>query len=196
MKYDPEIHRRRSIRYKDFDYTQPGAYFFTLVTRERANLFGRIDQGVMDVNRFGEIIHRVWLDLPRHYPYITLDWFVLMPNHVHAIIFQNHDDKGRGGSSLDVKTTMLKPLPGDVMTVSGGETCPYKMRRHGLSEIVRALKSFSARRINQIRSAPGQAVWQRNYFERIIRNQKELDAIREYITDNPRRWTEDKEYRE
>ncbi len=147
----------------------------------------------MKVNRFGEIVQRTWMDLPRHYPYISLDWFVIMPNHVHAIIFQNTVETGRGGSPVEGNATMINPIQAGVLKVSAGETRPYTTKRHGLQEIVRAFKSFSARRINQIRDTHGTAVWQRNYYDHIIRNEQELQRIHQYILDNPLQWLSDEE---
>ena len=86
MPYDPDKHHRRSIRLKGYDYTQAGAYFITIVTQDRAWLFGDIVDGEMQVNPFGEVVVRTWNDLPNHNPHIELDAFVVMPNHVHGII--------------------------------------------------------------------------------------------------------------
>ena len=200
MKYDPHLHHRRSIRLKDYDYSQPGAYFVTLVSSQRDCLFGNVIEGEMQVNRYGKIVQQVMQNLPNHYPYITLETFVVMPNHIHAVVVlrANDDDyMGRGGSLRDPNSSQVNDASGCVAVPGHGQTRPYyRMRRHGLPEIVRALKSFSARRINQVRGTHGIAVWQRNYYEHIIRNQNELDAVREYIVDNPRQWSEDKEYRE
>ncbi len=185
MTFYPLSHHRRSIRLKGYDYSQPGAYFVTLVTQRRVNWFGKIEEGVIDSSQFGDIVYRAWMDLPRHYPNITLDWFVLMPNHLHAILFLN-DDAGRGGSFMDSIVSKVTVMQSTSDLLLEAETRPYSnSRRHGLPEIVRALKSFSARRINNLRGTTGQAVWQRNYFEHIIRNKRELNSIRTYIADNP-----------
>jgi REP element-mobilizing transposase RayT len=109
--------------------------------------------------------------LPNHYSHIDLDEYVVMPNHFHGIVWIRGD--GRAG---------LKPAP-----------TADRPRAHPLSEIVRAFKTFSARRINQMRSTPGMPVWQRDYYERVVRNERELNAIREYIQTNPLRWHLDKE---
>jgi len=117
----------------------------------------------MLLNEFGQIVTKCWYDLTNHYAEITLDAFIVMPNHIHCIIVINND-VGAG----------FKPAPTD--------------KRHGLSEIVRAFKAFSSRYINQIRNTPGIPVWQRNYYEHVIRTEKELDQIREYIVNNPIQW--------
>jgi REP element-mobilizing transposase RayT len=194
LKFDPHIHHRRSILLKDYDYSQPGAYFITLVTKSRVTLFGEIIEGQMVLNRYGEIAHGTWIDLPRHYPHVVLDAFVIMPNHIHAIIVLRDNDVGRGGSIQLFNSTPIKTTSDRFRTHAGEETRPYyNATSHGLPEIVRAFKSFSARRINKMRRSTGLTVWQRNYYERIIRNQAELDSIRLYIMDNPRRWAADQE---
>ena len=164
MKTDMEKHRRRSIRLREYDYSQTGAYFIKLVVYDRAVLFGEIAGGETRLNEFGRIVERAWADLPEHYLNVQCDAFVVMPNHIHGIIVL-------GGAGF-------KPAP---------------TRRHGLPEIVRALKTFSARRINEIRHTPGAPVWQRNYYEHIIRGDGELLRVREYILNNPLEWDNDRE---
>jgi putative transposase len=166
MKIDPHKFHRRSMRLKGYDYSLPGAYFVTIVTYKRECLFGEVVSDVMQLNRFGNITVEAWLDLPVHYPQVTQEAFVVMPNHVHGIIIIN-DSRGRS------------------------ETYPYKNVSYGLSEIVRAFKSFSARRINQLRNMPEVAVWQRFYYDHIIRGDQELRNIWEYIQTNAQQWQED-----
>lgn len=160
MPYDPAIHHRRSIRLRGFDYTRNGAYFVTILTHRRWPLFGRVVGGVMRLSEAGWLTQAAWADLPIHYPQVMLDAWVIMPDHVHGVLWLT----GEGGGP-------------DVA-----------MRRHGLSEIVRAFKTFSARRINEWRGVSGVPVWHRNYYERIIRNDDALWRIRRYIAGNPTRW--------
>jgi putative transposase len=189
MNYDPKIHHRRSIRLKGYDYTEAGAYFVTIVTQGRAAVFGEVVDGEMRLNRYGEIVRTAWFDLPRHYKHVELGAFTIMPNHVHVIIILGDDS--RGGSvpanqPVPDKIIMSKPpLP------EGLKTRPYK--RHPLSETVRAFKSFSARRINLLQHAQGTPVWQRNYYEHIIRNQHDLEQTWLYIESNPAQWETDEE---
>jgi REP element-mobilizing transposase RayT len=167
MKFDPQKHHRRSIRLKGYDYSQSGAYFVTIVVWQRECLLGEIVDGEMRLNEFGKIVERAWFDLPKHYPHVKLGTFCIMPNHVHAVIVLIETVVGAG----------LRPAPAEA--------------RHPLSEIVRAFKSFSARRINELRKSQGIPVWQRNYYERIIRNDQEHNRIHSYIEANPARWVED-----
>ncbi len=166
MEYDPEIHQRRSIRLCGYDYSRSGLYAVTICTHGKQHLFGEIVEGQMNSTEYGETVKHYWNELPRYYPHARLDAFVMVPNHVHGII---------------------EILPGDAG--AGLQTCPAPGgRRHPLSEIVRGFKTYSARRINDLRGTPGRLVWQRNYYEHIVRNDDELNKIREYIATNPLRW--------
>ena len=154
-----------------YDYSEAGAYFVTAVTEGRCALFGDIRDSEMRLNCYGEIVEHCWYDLARHYSNVELDEFVVMPNHVHGVIILRSAEQA--GS---------KPAPTDDLP-----------RLHGLPEIVRAFKTFSARRINELRGTSGTPVWQRNYYERVVRNERELNAIREYVRANPLNWHLDKE---
>ena len=173
MKYNRQLHHRHSIRLKEYDYSQPGAYFFTVVTTGRTSLFGKIVNGEMDLNELGRIVLAAWMDLPNHYPYIELGTFVIMPNHVHGIVVFTTET-----NDANHVVAGLRPTP---------------MRRHGLPEIMRAFKSFSARRVNEDLGTMGHPLWQRNYYEHVIRDEKEWDRIRQYVESNPLRWEQDHE---
>ena len=190
MGYGAERRRRRSIRLKGYDYSQAGAYFVTICTEDREWVLGEVVAGEMRPNDAGAITLAVWEDLPRHYGHVRVDVFVVMPNHVHGIIVLTDDvtaDVGTGAVGVDdvgVGTGAgLKPAP--------TEHAPTQ-RRQGLPEVVRAFKTFSARRINALRGTPGVAVWQRNYYEHVVRDERALDAIRQYVADNPARWVWDR----
>jgi putative transposase len=191
MKFDPKIHHRHSIRLQGYDYSQSGAYYITIVTFGRECLFGQVINGEMRLNQSGQIVQRAWFDLPNHYPHVELGAFCIMPNHAHGIIVL--DDGGRGGSISKIPVPIMAisnetPLP------AGEQTRPYIVaKRHPLSEIVRAFKSFSARRINALRKTPGLPVWQRNYYEHIIRDDDDYNRIQLYIESNPVNWMKDDE---
>jgi putative transposase len=173
---------RRSIRLGGYDYSYPGAYFVTVCAARRGLLFGWISDSRVIENANARIVRDCWLDLPNHYPHVSLDTFVVMPDHIHAIIVLL--DTHKVG---DVRAG-LKPAPTD------GDAVEDAGVRHGLPEIVRALKTYSARRINATRGTPGASVWQRGYYERSVRNERELDLTRKYITSNPRNWRTDREH--
>ena len=159
MGYDPKIHHRQSARLKDFDYSQAGAYFITFVTHNRLNIFGEIENEIIQLNRFGKLISNEWTRLPQRFPGVVVDEFIVMPNHFHGIVI----------------LTDLKPV------------C-------NLAVIVGSMKSSTARLINALRKAQGEPIWQRNYYEHIIRDEEDLNRIREYILNNPVNWINDEEY--
>lgn len=177
MRYDPNKHHRRSIRLQGYDYAQDGAYFVTICTYNRECVLRELIGEAMQINLFGSIVQDSWLDLPNHYFHTELDAFVIMPNHVHGIIVLNAARDLKGGVGL-------RPTPTLAST---------SKHHHSLSEIVRAFKSFSTHRINELRDSPGGAVWQRNYYERIIRSEKMLNDARLYIETNPAQWAFDKD---
>ncbi|MHC5614763.1 MAG: transposase [Nostoc sp.] len=169
MPYDPRIHHRRSIRLKGHDYTQPGAYFITLCTQGRQCLFGNVVKGKMQLNYLGHIAFNCWEAIPDHFPHIELDTFVVMPNHLHGVLV--------GARQCHAPTTEQfgKPVCGSTSTV------------------IRSYKSVVSKSINIIWHTKEQSIWQRNFYEHISRDQKSLDHIRQYILDNPQRWTDDPE---
>ena len=159
---------RNHSRLTGYDYSTPGAYFVTICAHKKQCLFGNIETGVMRVNQYGEIIQKCWEDLPKHYAGINNQIFTVMPNHVHGIIVINAADR-RSSSKLD--PTKKYPLP----------------------EIIRAFKTYSSKGINELRYSPGTTVWQRSYYEHIIRNANDLREIGEYIVYNPAKWDNDNE---
>jgi len=174
MGYDPDKHHRHSIRLREWDYAQPGAYFVTIVAYGRELLFGQVVDGEIRLSEFGEIVSNEWLASAGIRREIQSDAFVVMPNHIHGIvwIFADDDIVGATGRS---------PLP------------PRGPIPKSLGSFIAGYKSAVTKRINEIRGTPGNPVWQRNYYERVIRNERELDAIRRYIRDNPAHWAEDPE---
>ena len=196
MPFDPQKHHRRSIRLKDYDYSQPGAYFVTICAHDRELLFGNIHHDIMHLNRMGLAVRKTWLDLPYHYPHVILDAFVIMPNHMHGIIVLTED--GGGGSVPGDVSTLERIEAGQVPSANPLETRPYNIAepfapRHALPEIVRAFKTFSAQRVNALRRTSGIPVWQRNYYEHIIRDSTDLQNKTDYINANPLLWDEDDE---
>lgn len=181
--------RRRSLRLKGYDYSRAGAYFVTVCTTDRGPLFGEIVDDALVENPYAKIVRRCWDALPNHYPHVTLDAFVIMPNHVHGIVVLNDVPDGTVGANRMVGSG-FKPAP----TGLGNAVETGAPPRHGLPEIARALKTYSARGINALRGTPGTAVWQRSYYEHVIRNEHALRRIREYIVSNPRNWQKDREH--
>jgi REP element-mobilizing transposase RayT len=182
MKYNPDIHHRSSIRLKGYDYSQPGAYFVTLVTHQRQCLFGQIVDGKMQLNEWGEITNQCWMEIPIHYPNVLLDAFVIMPNHVHGIIILNEYNLN---DSIVVGVQNLEPLQQQSQQNSYQHIIPKS-----IGSIVRGFKIGVTQWFRQ--NTDIYNVWQRNYYEHIIRNEKEMTRIREYIMNNPLNWITDK----
>ena len=172
MKYDPNVHHRRSIRLQGYDYSQAGAYFVTICTRNRKCIFGEILGGEMRLNEVGRIVSREWIRTAEIRTEIELDAWVVMPNHFHAILVIA-DRRGTARRAPTVEQ-FGRPVSGSVPT------------------IVRSFKSAVTKRVNELCHTPGTPLWQRNYWERIIRNEREWNRIREYIQNNPIQWELDK----
>ena len=171
MKYNPDIHHRRSIRLPGYNYSQPGAYFITLCAEQRQCIFGDIVDGQMILNQYGAIIADTYRWLCQHYPYFYTDEWVVMPNHFHAIMVITNEPC-RGGSRTAPTINHRNPTT----------------KRKPLGRLIGAFKTVSTKKINILRNAPGTKLWQRNYYEHIIRNSDAMDKIRQYISNNPLSW--------
>lgn len=194
MAYDPDRHHRRSIRLKGYAYTQAGAYFVTVCTRDRACLFGKIVDGEMRWNEYGECAVRWWEDIPRHFTAVDIDAFVVMPNHVHGIVVITGGPVGAGLPRPDPQTANAVADTGTDAAMDadkGAETAP--LRRPSLGNVMAYFKYQSAKHINAMRQTVATSVWQRNYYEHIIRSEASLNRIRQYVLDNPARWTFDRD---
>ena len=185
-RFNPEIHHRRSIRLKGHDYSQTGAYFVTVCSRSRECLFGDVVDGKMILNDAGRMVRDVWEELPKYYPRVDIDAFVIMPNHVHAIIVLTDGMVGAGPRA--------RPDP---MTLTGQPQGVAPML--SLPDVVHRFKSLATARfrhgILKLSCPPfNKRLWQRNYYEHIIRNDHDLFNIRQYIDSNPAKWEEDENH--
>lgn len=173
--YDPERDHRRSIRLRGYDYSRAGAYFITVCTQGRACLFGEIVDGTMILNDAGRVVEKCWTDISAHFPHVKLDGFVVMPNHVHGILL----------IAETVGANNYSPL----------HASPSLQQRPGASKTIGAvIRGFKIGVTTWMRKyALIHNIWQRNYYEHIIRNEDALQRIREYIATNPIRWAEDPE---
>jgi putative transposase len=183
--YDPQKHHRRSIRLKHYDYTQPGAFFVTVVAWRRQMTFGQIHAGELQLSPAGEIVWQVWENLPRHFQNITLGNAMVMPNHFHGIIFIN----GRGEASAGITCTSPLTHLADASPIHSPQGTPAG----SLRAIIQNFKSISSRKIAQNMDKSASPVWQRNYYERVVRNDDELRQLSEYILNNPLSWDTDEE---
>ena len=192
MKYDPNKHHRRSIRLKGYDYAQAGAYFVTVCVQGRDCALGEVVDGQMVLNDTGRIADQFWLAVADHFDNVKIDAWVTMPNHTHSIIVIG---RGAVAAPTVAAPTVAAPTvaaptvaaPNDVET--GGETPP--LQSPVLGRIVAYFKYQTTKSINQMCETPGIRFWQRNYWEHVVRNEADLNRIREYIQNNPARWAED-----
>jgi len=165
------MRNRRTMRLAGYDYSQTGAYFITICSQNRDCLFGEIRDSDMRLNGYGVIVRDEWVKSSGIRKEIKLDEFVVMPNHIHGIVWIRNAVGANGRSPLH-RTNM------------GSKT---------LSSFVAGYKSTVTKQINGLRRLPGVPVWQRNYYEHVIRGEMELNRIRQYIMENPLKWDTDSE---
>ncbi len=192
------MHTRRSLRLSQYDYTSAGAYFVTVCVDGRACTLGEVVDDRMILSAYGEIAAESWQWLAQQYPYLSLDAWVMMPNHLHGIlVIEDEDQKGGSRAAPTTGTGGSRTAttgPSTDVHGSGVEaTRATTPRRKPLGRLVGTFKTVSGKRINALRGTPGQPFWQRDYYEHMIRNERELHAIREYIANNPLQWALDSE---
>ena len=192
MPFNPDIHHRRSIRLKDYDYSSAGAYFVTLCVLNRECIFGEVTDGVIMLNHPGEIVQAEWLKSAEIRKEIELDAFIVMPNHLHGIIVIDHalPSVGATGGSPYGRSPQINHIRQRAPGRSPRQPGPSP---RSLGALVAGFKSATTIRINEIRQNSGCPLWQRNYYERVIRDERELERLRDYITGNPAKWAEDRE---
>jgi putative transposase len=179
-RHDSDKHPRHSLRLQGFNYAREGMYFVTVCLKDRACLFGDISDGKMILNDAGRMIQAVWDDIPSHYAGIATDSFIIMPNHIHAIIvIVGATPCGR--PNLD-KGQAQGPAPTEL----------------SLADVVHRFKTMTTKQytdgVKQMDWPPFRGLlWQRNYYEHVIRDEDDLNRIRQYIMENPLRWAEDEE---
>ena len=171
MTYDSAIHHRRSIRLMGYDYSSAGAYFVTICTQKRKRLFGEIVNGEMWLNDRGVMVANHWKWLEERYGHVMLDEYIIMPNHLHGIIVIT--DRHIGIKKISTEQ------PSDVE------------KRKPLGRLIGVFKTVTTNEINESMAIIGNKIWQRNFWEHIIRNEHELNLIRAYIRNNPAQWLKD-----
>jgi putative transposase len=167
--------QRKSLRLQHYDYSQNGAYFITICSYNREYLFGDIVGQEMVLNKMGLIVQEEWAKSAKMRTEIKLDEFVVMPNHFHAIFFIDSRGDRPVARVFDIKQHS---------TVSGP-------KNRSVSSLIGGFKAAVTARINEMHRSPGTPVWQRNYHEHIIRDEKSLEKIRDYIAGNPANWQDD-----
>jgi putative transposase len=188
MSLDSKERHRRSIRVQGYDYSQPGAYFVTLVTYQREPLFGEITTGEMRLSPLGRLADENWRAIPVHFPQVELGAYVVMPNHLHGIIILTDVGMGaetppqsRRGTIYRAPTDPRSPTEEDFQKPVVGS----------IPTIIRTYKASVTRRAGQELNETG--IWQRNYYERIIRDEAEQERIHLYIEANVDNWATDDE---
>lgn len=166
-------YRIESNRLSNWDYSSAGYYFITICTYNREALFGYVSDGMMVLNEYGNVVQDEWLKSTKIRKEIELDEFIVMPNHLHGILLIKNNDNAivETNGRLSLRQSSMKPK--------------------SVSSFIAGFKSITTKRINTLRDARGNPVWQRNYHDRIIRNENELNNIRKYICDNPLNWEKD-----
>ena len=217
MKYNPQIHHRRSIRLKGYDYSQAGAYFITICCENMECRFGNIENEEMILNEFGNVANDEWMKLPERFANCETDVFQIMPNHMHGIIVLNdvgstlavvhestsHDTVPRiniGGENLSMPEQIDNTANGATDNVTSNNNAINNRATARVApttngDIVGAYKSLVTNKCIKLYKFKNQIMgklWQRNYFEHIIRNEKSYQNITDYIISNPRKWNEDK----
>ncbi|MDD4013918.1 MAG: hypothetical protein PHW14_06985 [Candidatus Omnitrophica bacterium] len=173
--------KRRSVRLRNYDYTRQGAYYVTVCANDRKCVFGDVRDGEMVLNEYGEFADKYWNEIPEHFPHITLDEHITMPNHVHGIlIITGH-----------VGANNYSPLQNTEISSASSIQRPRGTSKT-IGSAIRGFKIGVTKRIRQNINMPN--LWQRNYYEHIIRNEDDLARIREYIMKNPSKWGEDEYY--
>lgn len=175
MAYNSTIHRRRSIRLQNYDYASEGAYFITICTHKKECILGEVVEGEARLSDIGTVALQCWLDIPNHFENVELDVCVIMPNHVHGIIIIH-----------SVGAQYIEPLLHKYQSNKFRHVIP-----RSVGSIIRSYKAAVTRQCH--RTGVGQFRWQRNYYEHVIRSEKDLNAIRNYILYNPLKWFLDEE---
>ena len=207
MKPKSNLPQRRSMRLRDYDYSQPGAYFVSICVQHRKCLFGTIIDGKMQLNKIGQIVVECWNHIPQHFPSVELVDYVIMPNHMHGIIAWNITDTGtpyapesapnrRGKITPPTSTSESAPnRRGEVTSPAlASESAPNrrgKVTSPALGKIMAYFKYQSTKRINQYYNRAPTRIWQRNYHDHVIRDDKDLQRLHQYIQENPMKWSLD-----
>lgn len=200
MPFNPNIHHRRSIRLREYDYSQEGLYFVIICTHERECLFGEIVNGEMQLNEFGKIVYKCWLEISQYFPNLQLHEHIIMPNHIHGIIEITNRVGAENLLPNEESHTQIKrtedflPLPPRIQMSQQTQCHEFqKMIPKSVAAILKGFKIGVTKWFRQ--NTDIYVVWQRNYHEHIIRNGNSYAMIADYIVNNPAKWTDDKFYK-
>ncbi len=164
--------QRKSIRLKGYDYTREGAYYVTLCTQNKKCIFGKVVEERTELNDLGKVVAGSWKWLARRYSYVELDEWIVMPNHFHGIL-------------------LIRAAGGSRTAPTASDPVQRSRKIKPLGRLIGAFKTVSSTRISQLSSLSGSEVWQRDFYDHVIRDRADLLRIRQYIQENPMLWTED-----
>jgi REP element-mobilizing transposase RayT len=202
--YNPKIHHRKSIRLKEYDYANANWYYVTICTQGKEHLFGKVINNKVVLNSFGKIVQEEWLRTKEIRKNVDLDYYIIMPNHIHGIIIIEYNANElniNGGrdtmhrNNFNVGATRRvaqNNTPNN--NIGASHRLAPTIQPNSLGSIIGQFKSICTKRIKSISDYPHQSIWQRNYFEHIIRNDEDLYRIRKYIRQNPLKWQLDECY--
>lgn len=187
MKDDYKKYQRKSIRLSDYDYSVPSWYYITICTYGRRKLFGEINNGKMIMNKFGNVVEEEWIRTKVIRKNVDLDYYVIMPNHLHGIIIIEQSIENVGAT----RRVAQKEEDGAIQRIA-----PTKQRliSNSLGSIIGQFKSKVTEKLREISGNSDFKIWQRNYYEHIVRNEIDLQNIRQYISLNPLKWEIDEYY--
>ena len=169
--HPPSRPNRRSPRKSGFDYKRLGAYFVTICTHQRRHLFCEIQEDAVLLNATGLVVDHYWRRLPIHFAHVKLDHWVIMPNHLHAVVWLQYDVDADTESSDNVLT---------------------QSQNSSLSAVIGTFKSLVSRRVHRMAGSEGRTIWQERYCDSFIRSERALYEVRRYIVENPRKWSMDR----
>jgi len=200
--YNPNLHKRQSTRLKGYDYSKEGNYFLTICCQDKECLFGDVVNGKMILNNIGEVVNECWLKIPNHFPKVKLKEYVIMPNHIHGIIELINDEKSVSNNTAveNLRVINLKaeneqllnfiPIKNSIIQNNFQKCTP-----RSIGSIIKGFKIGVTKWIrdkNNFEPILIESVWQRNYHEHIIRDNREYEKIVKYIINNPSKWEIDK----
>lgn len=197
--YDPAHHHRRSIRLRGYVYAQAGAYFITICARDRACIFADVRDGEALLTPIGEVVAACWAAIPNHFQAAELNAFVVMPNHIHGIVVLGHQVAGDEGTACRAPTAGLAPsrerfgapAPGSIPTIVRSFKAAVTKTINDDPRRGTACRALLADHLGPLPPGRIPSLWQSNYHEHIVRNERSLDQLRNYIATNPARWRDD-----
>ena len=202
IKNNPGIKGRRTLRLSGYDYSIPGLYYVTICTHKKKCLFGQVTNGEMVLNRVGRIVNDEWIKAGENRDVLELDEWIVMPNHLHGIvtIYKTSPVAIRElplhGDEMQVVSALNQDIHARAAYEFSLQTDIRQRRNMILPKFIGKFKMLTAKRVNRLGETPGKPLWQKSYWDRIIRDEEDLNRIRQYIRNNPSQWEKDYLYGE